>query len=575
MMRFIAMIAALLGLLGADRASAQIVPAEPTPPIGFPTLPIRIDMGRGPWFPGTFVCGVEDRNEWYGWFDGMVRDGVSPRRSDAWLCDFIEGYDATFVVAVEPDTGTYQVRMTFGDLDRPRGPARVLSGDKVLASVRATEKSESTTVTFVTKPVNGRLEMRVAAEGCRGFALNGVEISGEKLSWLDRLFPDAVQYPPMPAPETLPKVGPADRRKLLKVLCEYLVKASPTEGCFSYHGAWYQNAYPIRTLLAGARLLEEPRYAEKAYRCLDRFAERQAPHGNWLSSYFGPTGCDSPTAADSATSNLADVGTMTMCLSAAAPGAAPERRERYLRAARLYADSVSLPNQLSDGSFPNRLWGGQDFSHPYTVATATQCASLAALYLATGDARYLKAAETGIRWITWGTFLEDGRLVLHPYNQETLVVKESTHFGEVFYVAEALLWVRRATADETLKQEIDAVLDRWLFGTEGAHRKTVHGYWWPPMDAWNSSKMGGMLYILADHPRRSADPVLSEWLVRALGWLTDPDRAQSIGVTAPPASPRGNYALVATGFAGIGVASSIDGDVLYPSTKPVGGTTRR
>jgi hypothetical protein len=44
--------------------------------------------------------------------------------------------------------------------------------------------------------------------------------------------------------------------------------------------------------------------------------------------------------------------------------------------------------------------------------------------------------------------------------------------------------------------------------------------------------------------------------------MVDTARREVIGVTAPPASRYGAYALVATGFSGIGIAEAIQPNVL-------------
>jgi hypothetical protein len=470
-----------------------------------------------------------------------------------------------FLVAVDPPGARYRLRLTLGDPYLPRGPVTVRVNDVVIADSVTTEAGTTTEIACETVAAGGRIAVRLSG-GCRGFVLAALALEGPENAALARLLP---RFPSrrmaVPPAESLAAIDAAGLLALLRRSADFLLEHQPMTGGFSYHGAWYQNAYPIRTLFAASRILNDTTYSRPALETLDWFAAMQRPDGNWNSSYYGSEKCAATNPNPHPPSaNLADIGTMAGCLAVVAPFVDADRRQRYLAAAVRYAEKVSLPNQLPSGAFPNRLWDGRDTFHPYTVATATQVASLSALYDATGDPRFLEAAERGARWLARLSFLPDGRLTLHPHDRDTVLVRQATSFGDAFYVAEALIDAFHTTRDSELRAEIELALDRWLFGDLGLRSEAQHGYWWPPDDPWRDSKMGGVIYVLARHPRRNSDPAVSGWLAHALAWMNDPGACRLIGVMAHPADTLGDYALPATGFAGVGIAAAIDPDVLTP-----------
>lgn len=546
---------------GTTAPSDSASPAV-TPPVGHPRIPIRLDMGlSGRSTPGAANCGAWTRSPYYAWFDGMVRDGIVMREQDTWFADHVEGEDATFVIGAQPADSLFQLTLSLGEAAKERGPVSIFVNDLLVADSISTAAGEQRDITVTTGTVDGRISIRLQARSCRGFALCGLALTGPKPAWLGYIFPQPVPTVAVPPPEMLPNVTTDDARRLLRDAAEFLVKHHPIQGGFSYHGAWYQNAYPIRTLLAASQLLNEPRFAEPAIEALDRFVNRQGADGNWLSVYFGSAACDTFFRADSASSNLADIGTMTFCTAAAIPYVDEERGRKYLEAIRRYVDDFSLPLQFEDGAFPNGRWAGREYAHPYSVATATQTSTLASLYSATNERRYLEAAEKGARWLTNST-LEDGRIVMHPHDHDGEIVKEAVSFGDMFYIAEALILVRQRTGDEDLRKAIDTTIDRWLYGSEGLLINTRNGYWWDQQSGWGNSKMAGMLYVLATHPRIPTDPGLRTWLRRGVAWMSDLERGRIFGIMMHPSNTHGEYSLVATGFAGIGLAEVIARDAL-------------
>jgi hypothetical protein len=532
-------------------------------------LPVVIDMGPGTYLPGSLVCLSQSLDSSFAWTAGQVRDIHRRGSQDPLLSDGVESEDAVFLVAVDPPGAAYRLRLTLGDPYLPRGPVTIRVNGVVVADSMVTEAGATTEVACEARARDGLIAVRLSA-GCRGFLLAALALEGPDGAVLARLLPTfPSRTAAVPPAESLTVIDAQAREALLRRSADFLLEHRPKTGGFSYHGAWYQNAYSIRTLIAASRILTDTAYATTALETLDWFAALQRPDGNWNSSYYGSQKCAghgpdyNPPSA-----NLADIGTMTGCLAVVAPFVDGDRRDLYLTAAITYAEKVSLPNQLPSGAFPNRQWDGRDTFHPYTVATATQVASLSALHDATGDSRFLEAAERGARWLARLSFLPDGRLSLHPHDRDTVLVRKATSFGDAFYVAEALISAHHTTCDTELRAEIELALDRWMFGDLGLQSEAQHGYWWPPDEPWSDSKMGGMIYVLARHPRRNTDPALSEWLGRALAWMSDPGACRLIGVMAHPADTLGGYALPATGFAGVGIAAAIDPDVLTQRGKP-------
>lgn len=543
---------------------------------GAPSLYLYDNRARLAWFdfglpgqptPEAIAVGENLRDEGFAWVGGMVRQKTRAGKGGPYLVDFMEGEDATFIIAVDPPDGDYRIVVTLGDSDQARGPVDVLVNDVTVASALQTEAGQAVNVGTEVVPENGRVSFRLRAHGCKSFAVAGAAVYGPKGAKFGRLFAAASLRSAVPPPDSLRTLGRGGAVRVLREYCEYLLRNQPSDGGFSYRGAWYQNAYPVRTLLAGGKLLNEPRYREAALLCLDRFAAAQAPTGGWISYYFGKDGCELDGVSDSTTANLADIGTMSLCLSLAVPHCDAERRDRYLRAATLYADSLVLPNQLDDGSFPNLKFEGREFRHSYSVATATQASSLTALYAVTKDPRYLFAAERAGEWLA-NMFFVDGQVGFFAHDQNRQLLTGSDAFGDLFYMVEGLTWVGRYSKSADTRALIRQALDRYLWASQGIAARTVNGYWWAPSSLWSSSKTGGMLYVLLQYRELGCrDPRLRPWIPRALAWLGDDELSQRIGVLAHPSSRTGEHAMVATGFAGISVAAAIDPNVLLPQPR--------
>lgn len=546
------------------------IPVEPEPveelPDGRRRL-VLLDIGSGSSSGRRKPYGTGERRAELAWMGGMVREVTrDPARFGAFLGDYVEGDDASLVIGVAPGDGDYRVILTLGDPLEERGPVNIGSQGQPVAEGLTIRANEPIEVEFETRPVDGRISVELHGVDCHPWALAGCTIYGPEGARLAPLSVDTERRSLAPPADSLVMI-PRDRaRDVLRSYCEFLIGSAPVDGGYSWSGTWYQNAYPLRTLLAGSQLLRQPAWRDSAFVVLDRFVAEQRPDGGWHSTYFGRPGCPLAARADTSSANLADIGSMALCLTLAAPLADEVRAERYLAAARRYADSIVLPAQLESGAFPNLRYQGRDYRHPYSIATATQASNLLALGAVTGDARYSQAGERAALWLA-GSFRSDGFVTWYPHDQPKPRVVQPTFFGELFYMVEALAWARRLAPTERARKSFTDVLERYVWGPRSLRAFALQDYLWSSRGAWSDSKMGGVLFVLAqlDPWKRSGDD--ARWMDRLLSWYGDPGLSRRLGVMSPPWSLTGEYSMVATGFAGIGVAAMIDPDVLMPAPR--------
>ncbi len=542
----------------------------PAPNLGLRLLIYRIDFGtRDHVFARSTPYDADRAVPYAFWRGGMARVGDRPKVIDSYLRDFIEGEDAVLELATAPAESLRAV-LTVGDAARERGPFDLLVNGRTVARDLATGPGEFLDVEFVLPP-GDRVELHLAARDCRSFAVNGVAVYGFSGGVTARFAPPAAA-PAIAIPDSIsPVLAGMDRNErkgaahALRDYGEYLLENRPPEGCFAMSGNWYESAYPIRTLILASAILKDRRYREAAFDCLDRFVDEQQPDGGWASQYFGKRTCDlARDTRDGARSrNLADVGTMAMCLSIAAPWADRDRRALYVRAARAYADSVVLPNQLESGAFPNLNYEGTVYRHPYTVATAVQAADISALYAVTGDRRYREAARRAAVFLA-GTIREDGSVLFYPYDQPNPRVTPPDRLGDLFYLLEGLVWAHRY-ADKPTRALILRALDRYFSSPNGLASWPSPEAWMAKESPWENSKRAGMLFLLAQYASLAKpSPAQEAWTSSALRYLEDRDRSPKSGVLSSLDGPAGRHALAATGFAGLGMGSLAKLDALFP-----------
>ena len=509
--------------------------------------------------PGSEPGDAMDWNPRAVWSRGMVRPGSRPELGDAYLGDFVEGERANLDVAVESGT-MYRVILTFGDAGAARGPVRVQVGDQVLVDSLVTQPGEFTDVRFETRAFGSWVTVLLDAAPCRSFALCGV-------AWYSEGGPSGPRArnarPERDLPATRADGDSLDARakRALADAANYLLTAQPPEGGFSRNGAWYECAYPVRTLLAAHRILDEPRYEEAALECVDRFVEEQLPDGAWSAHFFGSAGCSlaQVTRMEYGSRNLADVGSMALALGLAAEAAQGDRAARYLALDRTYADSIVLTAQLSSGAFPNGRWEGKDLLFPYSVATAVQATHLAQLFGLTQDERYRNAALRAALFLA-RSVQADGSIRLHPHDKEETRLLPAESVGDLFYVVESLIHVASlATGAEA--DSLAGALDRYFRGGSLAPLWSDPRSWLRKGDVWERSKRAGILYLLLGYEGiRGPKDDLTRLVQVVFGALESPAFSPSIGVRADPLTPENRYSMAATGFAGIGFAAVARGE---------------
>ncbi len=551
--------------------SAEIYPyRKDTPALGGLWCLCTVDFGpvdSDRKFPGAIACDGARPLPYLTWRGGMVRAVSREDCEDLFLCDFLEGEDATLVIAVDSLT-SYRVVLTLGDPAQKRGPMNVFVNDEQVAAGLEIDPGEPVQLDCAVTPRGGHIRIRLAGVDCGSFAVDGASIyvsARARPLRLPELFPAGA---PASSEGIAPVVGRGRREQakaILRQCCEYLVAERPGEGCFSYSGSWYESAYPIRTLLVSSALLDQRRYREAALDCLDRFVTEQHPDGGWSSQFFGSRACPVARATREAapSRNLADVGTMAFCLSLAWPHAGAERRATYLRAAALFADSLVLPNQLPSGAFPNLQFAGVRFLHPYSVATGVQAANLSALYGVTRSRRYLVSAQRAALFLA-RSIQPDGSVLFYRYNNATPETMNPDRMGELYYVLEGLIW-NYWYADGPIRAEIRAALDRYFSGPGGIRSWPSPAEWMAQGNTWENSKRAGVLFLVSQYATMGQNkPELSSWMDVALEAFARSETAQASGVRSDPAGPAGRHAMAATGFAGLGLASLVRPGLIDP-----------
>jgi hypothetical protein len=202
------------------------------------------------------------------------------------------------------------------------------------------------------------------------------------------------------------------------------------------------------------------------------------------------------------------------------------------------------------------------------VATATQAASLAVLHAATGDPRYRDAA------LRAGSFLaaqcRPGNTLFFPHDAAKTDTIDAGRMGDLFYVLEGLLFTERI-AVPPYRQIIEDGLDRLLTFPRGILPFLDDPSWWVSAELWEQSKRGGLFYLLnlAEGRRGGQRGEFEAATRRFLGCFADPACAADLGILEPPSSPLGKFSLVTTGFAGLGLISYLDPDVIPRMSLPL------
>jgi hypothetical protein len=530
-------------------------------------LVTRLDYGPRIEARGRTSSAARPRSELTAaWTEGMVRPVSRSGVQDSYLADFMEGENATVMIAADPLT-KYRVLLTVGDAEAPRGPMNIYIYDDLAVSSLETEPGEFVDVQFDVMAMGRRINVRFETEECCTFAVCGV--SNFVLPGQDPVEPLRLYSAPDLDSSPRPLHGSAElgdewALETLRTYCEFLLAMRPAEGCFSYSGYWYECAYPIRTLFAASELLGEEKYRDAALSCVDRFMAEREDDVGWGANFFGTQGCETAeaTAGENTSRNLADVGSMTLALAVAAGEGDSPLRKSYLEALRQYADTVVLPAQLDSGAFPNLVFEGVEYLFPYSVATGIQAGNMAALYALTGEERYLQAATDAALFLA-PRFRPDGKIIFCPHDASETKILSPDHMGPLFYILDGLLWVHRY-ADEATRVEIRAALDRFFLGPAIQELWANPARWFLLASTWEASKRSGLLYLITQYGALvNSEADVESMRYRVAEFLGNKSFAEWLGVLSEPGAPRSNFALVSTGFAGLGMVSLVAPEALY------------
>ena len=380
-------------------------------------------------------------------------------------------------------------------------------------------------------------------------------------------------------------------KEALQTYADWLLNQRTDDHFFKCHARgtqryeWYMIFYCVRTLLCAGRLLGERRYIEAVLPYFDNYVSEQLPNGGFTSNFRkNPTSrlakAELHEILCSGRVNLADAGSNVTALIQGAFEADENRRKQYLDAARRWLDEWAPIWALPDGGYGNCIWGGHKLNGPYTMAIANTASAYSAFFRATGETEYCEAAERCIRF-QCGHWLADGRpinLSIYPTPHRQVI----NDYGRVFYLLEGLCWTHSITSVPELKLLIETRLREWMFGANGILAQW-NGSWfdfnsWDEAEPaspennlpqsrtglrhfWEYSKSNGIPAFFSYYLHHIEDvPALREKMERAIQFLCQPCKAIMTGVMSDPGESYGQFAVQATGFAGLSLAEAIKPD---------------
>lgn len=373
-------------------------------------------------------------------------------------------------------------------------------------------------------------------------------------------------------------------RDALQTYCDWLLSQLPAYQNPPYE--WYFLFYPIRTLLLGARLLGQEVYAEAVWPHLDHYVGEQLANGALTSNFRGKPAAElsQPEIEHllrTGKLNLADNGSNVHALIQAAQGCAdPERRTRYLGAARKWLDEWVPIWGLADGSYGNGIWGGHKLNGTYSMAMNV-CSAMAAYTLASGDRHYIANAE-GFAMFQCDHWHPAGipiRFNVYPTPEHNSLIGD---YGRIFYMMEALVWTHYVSHNDTVRRRIAGRLLEWLDADVLKRFCPVRGWFnlnklylsqtvADPLEGWEDSAREGLRFywqvakccaiphLLAYVCNHIQDrPDIRAMVREAEAYLCHPLKARMCAVMADDVEP--DFCMQATGFAGLSVAEAVAAD---------------
>jgi hypothetical protein len=484
------------------------------------------------------------------------------------------------------DNGAYTVTLLMSEQVRPYGPFAVsFQGHLAQAGVKL-EPGKTLRLVFPVKVEGRKLRVRFEAQPGRQFFVNGMVIEGPPGARLHSMFENA---PPdsLPSRAEVLSQASADLRATLRAYCEWLLAQrlpngflgdyEPLGGTDAY--GWYTSSYPIRTFLAGYRILGDARYLRVAESILDRLVEEQMPNGAFQQVFRGkPTSALTQDEIRNIMAhkwlNLADVGSVVTALATAARYVDEPRKSTYRAAAQRYCDQYAAQWQKPSGAFTNGLESGVAQTGAYSVATGTEAAAFAAVYAITGDPKYLRVAQKAASFLL-DNFRPDGRPLSYQdaRGQEPApFLQPVTQFGDMFYQHDGILFVYHQSRDARFRDQVRRVYEGHIHGTHGLLATIGDGSWMPLQDHWDNSKTAAMPLVFLAYAQMTSDPAVRDFLAVSRNFLATPRFSRRLGVMLDaPNLPWGGHTLqswagcsvAATGFAGLSVAEMIQPGVVW------------
>ena len=517
----------------------------------------------------------------YLWLD-PVQENAGRNIREARLEGYVHSRIAATLALGLPD-GDYEIRLTGFTKEWGHGPFHVTANGATVGEVIQIQPGRVFRQRLRATARRNRLDLRFVPAAGGDFLINTVEVFGTAPIKLQPLFRHAPPGTP-PARSTLAKTKPQAPADSLREVCDWLLRHREVDGFLGdTHGPgqiyWYTASMPLRTLLAGHRLLGRQSYLAAATKLLDGFVAEQLPNGAWEAVRRG-----TPTVrlAKSEVQRIlreerlpmSDIGSMVTALAVAVPQVTGARRTRYLRALRRFCDEWAPRFQRRNGAFDDGVWPQP--TKVYSCATAIQGSTYALVAKITGEPHYLKVAERALRFLLkdWRT---DGRMLGRAphwvvHNGKPFVL-EPLHFGDQWYYDEGFITVWHHTTDARLRQALQRALHHRVHGRAGLLAAMGAATWWPYQDVWNNAKSVGMVQTLLfaqRHGRRSGR--LDQAVTDATRLLGDSALRQSLGVMASDRGrPIAQHAIrswaglrmEATGFAGMTLAEAMQPGVLY------------
>jgi rhamnogalacturonyl hydrolase YesR len=522
------------------------------------------------------------------WIDN-VREVERMDVDDALRRDFVGGQKGEFWVGL--DNGSYQITIIFGDPKEAKGPFDIYIQDQLVQKNIQTAAGKFLELKFPFEVTDQKLRLRLQAEDGSEFAINGAILSGGSGKSLRRIFDEA---PPdfLPTVDEVFSKGSTDTKSALRNICNwflahrlpngFLGDYEPGEEATNFY--WYSSAYPIRTLLAGYEIFAKQNYLDAVIQITDALVAEQLPNGAWQQIFRNkPTKKLSRKEIEEIYQtqwmNMADIGSIATALGIASHYVEEPRKSQYIKSLQRFCDDWALQWQKPSGGFTNGMESGVAQTEIYSVATATEAATFATLYLNTDDEKYLKIAEQAAHFMVdhWN---ENGQPIWyfhHSIKEGKILDIPINYFGDAFYATDGIFQVYHHTKDESLREKMERVYSWYIKGEKGLLANLGQNSWWQLQDAWNNSKTAGIPLAFLNYQRMADDPAADRFVSIAKRFLCTPLFSQRLGIMVEDANlPWGGHSLqswaacsvAATGFAGLSIAEMIQPGVIYLKNFP-------